>query len=308
MRMHQMTALLAMTGSVSLAQTELLVGSWATHSIRRYDVETKAYLGDLVPPGLGGLSTPDGIAMRDDGVLIVASSDTDEVLLFDGTSGELEGVLAGPPLLDAPGNLQIGPDGLLYVCNKLKSSVERFDPFTGAHVDTFAQGEGLIRPVGLEWNDGVLFVSDFNANRVHRYDAGAGEKLEDLAVVSTPLIARIDSNGDLLVTSHLQSSVRILDAETGELKGVIDGGPISCPVGHLDAPDGTLLVASWQNHRILRYDADYEFIDVFAFGEGLTLPNDLLLVERCAPDCNADGTLNVLDFVCFQQVFVKGCG
>ena len=30
--------------------------------------------------------------------------------------------------------------------------------------------------------------------------------------------------------------------------------------------------------------------------------------QTCYPDCNGDGVLNILDFVCFQQLFIKGCG
>lgn len=70
----------------------------------------------------------------------------------------------------------------------------------------------------------------------------------------------------------------------GQQSNVTIGGPINCPVGHLVNERGERIVASWGNHQLLRYDAQTgAYLGVFASGDGLTLPNDLLLTTVPEP-------------------------
>ncbi len=258
------------------AARDLLVGSWATHSIRRYDGDTRAFLGAFVPPGSGGLNLPDGMDFGPDGNLYVSSSNTNAILRYDGNTGAFTGVFASAGL-SSPGNLQFGPDGLLYVANKDTGSVLRFDPDTGDPLGVFASGGGLQRPVGLLWNQGELLVSDFVGNAIRRYDAVTGAFAGNFATVQTPLILNLDANGNVLVSSHLASTIFKFDSSGSPLGPFLTGGPVSCPVGHLFADNGELIVASWQNNRLLRYDGSTgAFLGPFANGNGLMLPNDLL--------------------------------
>ena len=87
---------LALAGwCVTAEARELLVGSWATHSIRRYDTETDQYLGDLVSSGSGGLNVPDGMDYGPDGHLYVSSSNSNAVLKYDGHDGTFGSVRYG---------------------------------------------------------------------------------------------------------------------------------------------------------------------------------------------------------------------
>jgi len=45
------------------------------HSIKKYDVDSGAYLGDFVSAGAGGLSTPIGLAVGPDGNVYVSSQE-----------------------------------------------------------------------------------------------------------------------------------------------------------------------------------------------------------------------------------------
>jgi outer membrane protein assembly factor BamB len=255
---------------------ELLVGSWQTHSIGRFDLETNQYQGHFVVPGSGGLSTPDGMDFGADGHLYVSSSQTNRVLRYDGTSGAFLGAFASTQL-NQPGNLQFGPDGLLYVANKGTGQVLRYHPQTGNLVDVFATGGGLRQPVGLLWDQGVLYVSDFTGNAIRRFDANTGAFIDTFANVSTPLILNLDPEGKLLVSSHQDSTIWKYDTTTGaRLGSALSGGPVSCPVGHLYV-DGNLIVASWQNHRLLRYGLDGTFVETIGAVNAVRLPNDLLL-------------------------------
>jgi len=276
-------ALLGLAALAAHAAPEnLLVGSWGTHSIRLYDGQTGAFLGDFVEPGSGGLSTPDGMDYGPDGNLYVASSDTNAILRFDGQTGDLIDVFA-TERLSAPGNLQFGPDGLLYVCNKNPGEVLRFNPASGALVDVFAAGGGLAQPVGMAWRDGLLYVADFSGGAIRRFDAATGAYVDDFRNIATPLILNTDADGNLFVSSCNLARVRRYDP-MGQQSNVTIGGPINCPVGHLVNERGERIVASWGNHQLLRYDAQTgAYLGVFASGDGLTLPNDLLLTTVPEP-------------------------
>lgn len=266
------------------AAQDLLVGSWGTHSIRRYSLATGQYLGDFVTPGSGGLNVPDGMDWGPDGNLWVSSSTSNSVLRYDGQSGEFLGAFATG--LNAPGNLKFGPDGLLYVCNKNTGQVLRFDPADASSREVFAAGGGLQNPVGLLWRQNTLYVSDFAGRAIRRFDATSGAPLASLTTLNSPLILNLDKQGNLLVSLHQADSVRRLNPDTGASLGSFTaGGTIDCPVGHLFAPDGSLIVASWQNNRLLRYDGDSgAFIARLDLTDpGLVRPNDLLLTQIPEP-------------------------
>jgi sugar lactone lactonase YvrE len=303
--------LLTAFAAPALAQ-DLLVGSWATHSVRRYDITTGTYLGDFIAPGSGGLNLPDGLAWGPDNNLYVSSSNSNQILRYDGTSGNFIDVFASAGL-NAPGNCQFGPDGLLYVCNKNLNQVLRYDVQTGQALGAFVTpGGGLNTPVGLAWKDGFLYVSSFTSGAIHKYDAITGAPAgAPTMVFATPLIARIGSNGNLYVSSHNLDGIQEYDLQTGNFVGAITGPTVDCPVGHVIAPDGTLIMASWLNNLLLRFDESTgAFISLFARGNGLARPNDLLIMPIvCYADCDQStgaGVLDVFDFLCFQNSFVSG--
>lgn len=259
---------------------ELLVGSWRNHSIRRYDLDTGEYLGDFVAPGSGGLNVPDGMDWGPDGNLYVSSSESNAILKFDGDDGQLLGEFSTEGLRK-PGHLKFGPDGMLYVTNKEAGEVLRFDVDT-ADREVFVSG--VREPVGLLWNDGLLYVSEFSGNAIQRFDAETGDKFDTFANLNSPLILNRDVDGDILVSSHSDSTIWEYDADTGERLGRrLSGRNPSCPVGYLFFED-ELIVTSWWDHRILRYQDDGDFSEVFTSGAGLLRPNDLLLRPVAIPE------------------------
>src|SRR5262249_39595323 len=123
----------------------ILVSSAYTHSIKRYDAATGAYLGDFVTPNSGGLPRPPRLTVRPDDNLYVLSADDDSVMRFDGTTGAplpapgKSGAIFLDPgtLLNAWGQLAFGPDGNLYVSNWGGSDVLRIDAATGNSLGEF---------------------------------------------------------------------------------------------------------------------------------------------------------------------------
>src|SRR2546421_8614023 len=54
--------------------TRLLVGSWNTNAVLRYDGVTGAFIDAFVPPNGGGLNRPHGLRYGWDGNLLVAGA------------------------------------------------------------------------------------------------------------------------------------------------------------------------------------------------------------------------------------------
>jgi streptogramin lyase len=148
---------------------------------------------------------------------LFASSNLDNaVKQFQSSSGSLLGTVASGNGLDSPWGITIGPDGRLYVASYDTDEVKRFDPKTGAFIDTFVTAAlgGLDKPISL------LFLP----------------------------------NGDLLVGSSATDDVKRYDKSGAYLGAFASGSNLDTPFGMIWGPDGHLYVASHNNNRIIVYN------------------------------------------------------
>ncbi len=97
-------------------------------------------VGILFPGGPSAQSASDNN-------LYVADLGTNQVLRFNGTTGQLKSTVAlfyPPPddpnryVLDGPSGLALGANGLLYVSSASTNQILRFNPRTATFVDVFA--------------------------------------------------------------------------------------------------------------------------------------------------------------------------
>jgi DNA-binding beta-propeller fold protein YncE len=151
----------------------LYVTSLNNSSVLRYDGQTGDPLpadgqtgAIFVPPQSGGLSRAGGIVFGPDGNLYVSSEASNQVMRYDGTTGDplpadgQTGAIFVPndpsnPHLNQPAGMVFGPDSNLYVASIQTNSVIRFDGTTGDYIDDFIPpgSGGLARPRDITFWD-----------------------------------------------------------------------------------------------------------------------------------------------------------
>lgn len=219
-----------------------------------------------------GLFRPYGVAFGPDNNLYVSSFLSDEILRYDGTTGEFLDVFASrqgitPDGLNGPNGLLFGPDDRLYVTTQGSVAVDGAPIFGQPSIilsydiatkekSVFAQEPapspdsfGFVSFLGMAVDplSGELVVSDF-ANGIRRYDFLTGTLLGELSTNytdSVPSSSFIGSlafapNGDLFtvgfdIVSEVGSILKY-DGATQERFLLADASPaLNRPIGILYA-------------------------------------------------------------------------
>ena len=240
--------------------------------------------GACFPPGPGGadpralcLAVPMGLALADDGTLVIADAGAHRVYRFDPVADRVDLVLgtgvqgvAGDGAVAAqsptarPTAVAVGPDGATYVAESGNHRIVRIgadglvNVFAGRGTPGEAGDEGpaveaaLRGPAGLAWSGDTLFVADAGNHRIRR-------------VVRDTLLAF---------------------AGLGAVGFAGDRGPAASALfrepGMLAASGTLLFVADRGNHRLRLIRLGPDSIDTFAgTGAGAAGP-DLLEAGRTA--------------------------
>jgi outer membrane protein assembly factor BamB len=115
-----------------------------------------------------------------------------------------------------------------------------------------------------------FYISSFGTNQLMRFNEDTGAFLGVVAEVNGPFASQIGFDGDLFVSSHNTGEVLRFDSITGEYKGVFikahEGGLMN-PTAPNFGPDNKVYVGDLGTNRVLRYDRDGKFLDVFADSE-----------------------------------------
>jgi sugar lactone lactonase YvrE len=181
-------------------------------AVLRYDGITGAFIDKFVGDNpntaadeTGGLSRPYGLAFGPDGNFYVSSFLSDQILRYNGKTGQFIDVFASGNQqaggLNGPNGLLFAPDGNLYVTTEgsvardgkadfsasFPSQVLRYNPQTGqssifASPDPSPRSQGFTSLLGMAIGpaDGDLYVSDF-ANDIRRYNLKTGELVKVLS-------------------------------------------------------------------------------------------------------------------------------
>lgn len=233
----------------------------------REDDDTAIPLGVFVDEQQLPLGT--GLVFGPDGDLYVASPQTDEILRFDGTTGESLGVFvaAGSGGLDVPAitSLLFRPDGNLYVPGRDSHNVLRYNGTTGAFIDEFvtAGSGGLDRPKGMVFGpDGNLYVGSSTTDEVLRYNGTTGAFVDVFVSAQSgglqePRGLAFGPGGDLFVADQFGNTVLRYDGLTGDFMEAFvpqgDNG-LRSPSGLLFDAAGKLYVTSAGSGEVLIYE------------------------------------------------------
>ncbi len=145
--------------------TSMFICSKQTDSILRYELRTNRFMGEFVPPGVGGLSKPVGLAIGPDNRLYAGSSGTNAVLRYDLKTGAFIDAFVPPGTagLSDPRAVRFGgPNTNLYVVSSGNNRVLEFDRESGAFVRVVADGtaDGLAGSRGLTFTPRPEFRID----------------------------------------------------------------------------------------------------------------------------------------------------
>ncbi|MDP6891049.1 MAG: M12 family metallo-peptidase [Phycisphaerales bacterium] len=195
---------------------DLLVCGNHTNNVARFDLPSGRFLGDVVPPGEGGLTGPLSIHVRDDGVLLVAD-ETNAIRAFDGETGASLGDLVSASDnggLNGPRGMEITADGRLLVTSVWTNQVLSYDAFAGSLLGQFNNGGtdtaltmdqpwGVRRgPLGDIYisraNTGTSSDHDEHDHAHHRYDVEGMAGTAELHINSTRLYIFEESTGNFI--------------------------------------------------------------------------------------------------------------
>ncbi len=203
--------------------------------------------------------------------LLVTSFFSNTIVRYDTISGTTIGSYTGGTVSGALG-LNVGPDGLLYVCSEGNNSIQRFNMSTHAYVDTFISGSNLNSPTGITFDASHnVLVGNFNSSTVTKYSS-SGTFLNTLVTAGSGGIDGPDvgitlgPDGKLYVPSFNSGAVIRYNASTGAFLDTFipagGAGAMSQPRTILFR-DSKVWVTSDNGNKVLRYGLDGTFIDTF---------------------------------------------
>lgn len=219
----------------------------------------------FVAAGLGGLNGPSALEFDAGGDLLVASSGTNSVIKYDGSTGALIGtfVSAGSGGLSQPRGLVFGPNSNLFVSSTGNNSVIEYNGATGTFVRVVTSGAPLSVPIGLAFKaDGNLLIVSNGTYHVLEYNGVSGSFIgvfeNPNQNPSAPWGIRVNSRGHVFVSENSNPSM---------------------------------------TPRVLEYFPDGRFYRRFVRGEnsGLVTPCGFDFVPRSPLDRNLNGQLDQCD-------------
>ena len=209
--------------------------------------------------------------------MLVSSRDSDNVIRYDGHTGQFIDVFASGGGLDEPTGLTIGPDGNLYVANYTGNNILRYDGQTGAFIDVFSSSAGLVRPYGITFApNGDLYVGSPATDRIIRLDGQTGVQSGMLGLIEDPLGLAVGIDGLLYVAEP--QGVSRFDLQTGAWLGrFIQAGPSFTWFNDLAfGPDGNVYVTVdgfIGSPSLVRFDGQTgALIDIIATGGEVGVP------------------------------------
>jgi DNA-binding beta-propeller fold protein YncE len=267
-------------------------------------------------PGPGRLEGPIGVALLD-GEVFVTDSQRHRIVVYDRNGGFLRAFGrrgAQPGQLDRPMHLT-ARSGRVYVAEYLNDRIQVFSPQGESLATIGGPGAGpgeLDAPGGVAVDgEGNVYVADFYNQRVQVF-APDGAFLRQVGQTGAkgirpgrfnyPTDVALLPGGEIVVADAYNDRVQVFGPTGDPVRRW--GGPLALGIagsfhswfrvatGVAAAPDGSVFVADFYNHRIQKLTAAGDFLVAFGSqgaGAGeLDRPTDMAVAD--------DGTVYVTDF------------
>ncbi|MFW6108195.1 MAG: hypothetical protein ACOC8D_00125 [bacterium] len=167
--------------------------------------------------------------------------------------------------LGLPVNVAVGPGGERFVTDTKRGQVAVFDR-AGRPIRAL-RGGGEMKPCGVAWHDGVLFVSDLATDRIVVLNPRSGAVVRAFGGRGgapgrffQPTNLAVGPQGHLFVSDTLNARVQKLD-QSGAVVGIIGSrggarGQMVRPKGIAVDRDGRLYVADAATESVQLYDRE----------------------------------------------------
>ena len=259
MKARLLTLLAAACLLPTATQADMLVSGFGSDAVYRFD-SSGTYLGVFAShPTL--MDGPAAMVYDSAGNLLVLDEFSHNVLKFDGTSGTFlsefisTATLGGVGLTD-PDDMEIGPDGNLYLMSHFNdtANIFRFAGLSGAYLGVFASSLPIHHEHGLAFGPGgLLYQGNVDSGLVERFSGVTGAALGSLTSFPVgPIGDLIFGPSRLYVACGGGAGVARYDASSGAFLGyLIDPGSSHWGMT-LDA--GILYVSDLATGEIRKYD------------------------------------------------------
>ena len=243
---------------------ELLVSSFLSDSVGRYDANTGTFIGNFESNTLDGV-----LAARigNDGLLYVASEGSNEVKRYNVQTGDFVDnfVAAGSGGLNGPAGVTWDGNGDLLVASFNGDSVLKYDGQTGAFISTVVSSGsgGLNGPDNgtIIGPDGLLYVPSYFTNQILRYNLATNTSEVLVASIARPRVI-VFKDGEMFITSETADAVRRYDLDGNFLGNFIRPGSsiLNEPVGLAFFKD-SWFVSSASDDKVLQFDSNGNLVD-----------------------------------------------
>lgn len=267
--------------------SELLVTSFFSNTITRYDTTTGSVIGTYTG---GTVSGALGMRVGPDGLLYVCSEGNNTIQRFNTTTHQYVDTIITASNLNGPTGVTFDTANNIIVGNFAGSSVTKYSP-TGTFQSTLvaAGSGGLNGPdVGITIGpDGKLYVPSFDSNAVLRYNATTGAFIDTFipaggtGAMSQPRTILFRDNKVWVTSDNGNKVLRYgLDGTFIDTFVAAGSGGLSGASGMVFGDDGNLYVTSWRNNRVLKYSlTDGSFVGT-AISTGLNGPTYIMMVPE----------------------------
>ena len=250
---------------------QLLVASFFTDRVGRYDAGSGEYLGMLNGNGLDG---PLAARIGPDDLLYVTSEGSNQVQRYNWRTGEFVDnfVTGGLGGLDGPTGLDWDASGDLYVASFNSNTVIKYDGATGQFLGVpVPPGQnGLNGPDNgtIFGPDGKLYVPSYFSNRILRYDPATNTSEVFISGIGRPRVLVFQDN-QWFITSETADAVKRYDVNGAFVDDFIRPGQtiLDTPIG-LEFFDDAWFVTSLTRDKVLKFDRNGQLLDANFIASG----------------------------------------